>query len=441
MKMPIPTDWDGVSFCRWAVCWPDSPYWKAILDGLLTQPSQGRFWDEQTGYIKGVQASFLPAYLANFRLKEVIMACGDSGIAEALTAIANALTLQATTGQGGSCGGSLGGGSPDVYCYNTLNSDIQNIITLPSGESWPIYGTVPIAAVPESGYPPEYPSFPAYDADKCAKANQIVTDWISTLRHVGSISWFEAALGASVLVACFVGLITMPAVAIPVALYLLLTTATISTACVGLADLMDSHYQELVCALYEHPTVEDVLGSVSDVLDSLITILDPGAGVAIALKKIALLFLSADTINRLFSSEDKDLYPTADCTCEDAYWTMYNGEQPVQVSPGVWHFISDGPVDCGGVSTHNISAGRFTGSAHLIGSWTIAVVAGTLTPPGGGGGSCENSWRGIACDETEVYGHADVPPSFPINASSFTLRSSAAFEVEVTITDEGTATC
>lgn len=91
MQIPIPDDWDGLSKCRFAVCWPDSPKWKAILFGLISSPSQGRFWDAATGYIKGVQAAFQPYYTENYQFKEVLMACGDTGLSEGLQAIAQAI--------------------------------------------------------------------------------------------------------------------------------------------------------------------------------------------------------------------------------------------------------------------------------------------------------------------------------------------------------------
>jgi hypothetical protein len=87
MEIPIPNDWDGISFCRWAICWPESVLWEAILRGLVTNPSRGRFWDADTGNILEVQEAFLPALDYNSQLKEVFMACDDQG----LTLIAQAI--------------------------------------------------------------------------------------------------------------------------------------------------------------------------------------------------------------------------------------------------------------------------------------------------------------------------------------------------------------
>lgn len=54
-KLPIPDDWDGVTWRCVKISWPNSPMWIAVLNGLLTQSTRGRWWDEKTGSIAGVQ--------------------------------------------------------------------------------------------------------------------------------------------------------------------------------------------------------------------------------------------------------------------------------------------------------------------------------------------------------------------------------------------------
>ncbi|MCK6627828.1 MAG: hypothetical protein L6R45_21960 [Anaerolineae bacterium] len=93
MKHAIPTDWDGQTFCRFAICWPDSPLWRALLRGLVTEPARGFFWDEKTGYIKGVLADFRQTMDYNLQLECVIMSCGDaSEVVAAINGIASKLT-------------------------------------------------------------------------------------------------------------------------------------------------------------------------------------------------------------------------------------------------------------------------------------------------------------------------------------------------------------
>lgn len=56
MKIPIPNDWDGETWACVQIQWPDSPSWLALLRGLLSMPTRGRWWDERSGSIIGVQA-------------------------------------------------------------------------------------------------------------------------------------------------------------------------------------------------------------------------------------------------------------------------------------------------------------------------------------------------------------------------------------------------
>lgn len=78
MKIPIPDDWDGETWCRWSVCWPDSELWKGLLLGFITSPQRGRLWDEKTGSIKATQEIGRQIFDNNFPLECVIMSCGDA---------------------------------------------------------------------------------------------------------------------------------------------------------------------------------------------------------------------------------------------------------------------------------------------------------------------------------------------------------------------------
>lgn len=60
MKMPIPSDWDGLSTCDYRIVWPDSPIWRFILRGLMTNPGLIEFWDGSTGDVEQVLQDFRP---------------------------------------------------------------------------------------------------------------------------------------------------------------------------------------------------------------------------------------------------------------------------------------------------------------------------------------------------------------------------------------------
>lgn len=79
MKLPIPDDWNGEDWRCVEVQWPDSPLWIAILAGLLTTPTRGRFWDEQTGNIKQVQAVGNEIWNKNFPLNDCSVCPSPNG--------------------------------------------------------------------------------------------------------------------------------------------------------------------------------------------------------------------------------------------------------------------------------------------------------------------------------------------------------------------------
>lgn len=55
MKVIIPDDWDGETWDCYKVRWPASARWLALLHGLLTTPTRGRWYEESTGSIKAAQ--------------------------------------------------------------------------------------------------------------------------------------------------------------------------------------------------------------------------------------------------------------------------------------------------------------------------------------------------------------------------------------------------
>jgi hypothetical protein len=55
MPYLIPNDYDGESYQCIEIQWPDSPQWRAILRGVISEMFRGRIWDETTGSIKATQ--------------------------------------------------------------------------------------------------------------------------------------------------------------------------------------------------------------------------------------------------------------------------------------------------------------------------------------------------------------------------------------------------
>jgi hypothetical protein len=300
----IPDDWLG-EYCRFAVCWPNSPKWLGVLRGVLSIPQEGRFWEEASGTITEAQDIIEETFDYNFRNEEVIMACGDESIANALLAIATAM-------QGSVSGGNQSG--CEVRCYSTSDFQVQTIVDLGDGDNFPIYGKEPIVDYPHASVPEGYDDIDQYLADKCAKSNKLVTDFITTIRNFGEIEWGLNAVTAVAILACLAGVITVPEVVLPTLMWILLSGLSISTACTGLANYLDANYQDVVCAIYEAEGVDAVISAVSALLTIAIATLSLEGSVAIALKQLAMLLLSSDNLNWLFTSKAKELYPSADCS-------------------------------------------------------------------------------------------------------------------------------
>lgn len=74
MQAPIPDDWINEAWLCYAIQWPDSTKWLAILNGLLSNPRQGRFWNGQTGIIRDAQAIGAEIWYRN----QPLVPCADS---------------------------------------------------------------------------------------------------------------------------------------------------------------------------------------------------------------------------------------------------------------------------------------------------------------------------------------------------------------------------
>jgi len=312
MKLPIPDDWDGTTYCDYAVCWPDSEKWRGILRGFITLPQRGWTWDERTGSVLDVQSIGRDITEFNIDLRGCLVACNDTGIADALNAIAVALaanagaqaTATANCGDAGAVSVSCGG--------ETVN--IINHIELPDGTTWPFYGTAPVPELPPTGFPTGYPDLPTFEADRCAKATKMADDWISSLNNLGTTNWIAGVLGAAAIVAALVGLITVPPAVIPLLLFALTANVGITAFLVQLANALEDNREEVICILYTSDSAEQIVQNISELLSGLILIINPPAGIARAIAAIALWLLNADTLVYLFSAQAISAYPSADCS-------------------------------------------------------------------------------------------------------------------------------
>ncbi|NJN99162.1 MAG: hypothetical protein HC875_36240 [Anaerolineales bacterium] len=296
--------------------------------GLHHHPPARRFWDERTGNIKTNQDVGRQIFENNFPLDGVIMSCNDQSIANALQSIAAALSSQNSNSnataiaQCGGCGGSSG--------VNNSTISVQAFVTLPDGTQWPIMGTQPIAELPESGYPDGYENQAEYDTDKCAKATKMANDFINSIENFATVNWIGGVVGAAAILACLVGLITVPYAAIPLLLFALCGNIGITAALSAFADELQNRRQDLICILYEGDTVSLIITQMAEFLDVVIATIHPASAIAVVLKNIGLWLMNGDVLNYLFNSAARQAYPSADCSaCEPCptYWDFEDGLQ------------------------------------------------------------------------------------------------------------------
>lgn len=303
MKMPMPDDWDGLSFCRWAVCWPESSKWRAILHGLIETPTQGRFWDFDTGNFEDLRNSFLPAYEYNYELLEVIMACDDAGllaIAESLDNIAESLAL----GVSGGC--ACGCGSTTVNCGTAGTG---------GGASPPTTNTGDVGEGAEP--PPGFDTIEEYRAYKCAVATYIVATYKDDLSRLGTISSTISWVANRLAVVC-AGLLLTP---IPGDELFALAALLVSTIAADvwadtlalMQDAINGAEEDLVCALYNAQDVGSAVSSFVEVMGAAID----GLGTlpyTYAAKQFISPFTTTDNLNRLFVNEEGLTLPAGDCS-------------------------------------------------------------------------------------------------------------------------------
>lgn len=71
----IPSDWDNGQWQCVKIYWPKSVHWTGVLLGLLTIGTRGRYWDERTGSVIGVQSVARDIFERNYPLE--IVSCNQ----------------------------------------------------------------------------------------------------------------------------------------------------------------------------------------------------------------------------------------------------------------------------------------------------------------------------------------------------------------------------
>lgn len=305
MKFPIPQDWDGVTWCRWSICWPASEGWEGFLRGLITLPMRGWTWDERSGSIQDVQIVGREIFTQNLPLNGVIMACNDDLLPDSFNNIALAINNLASRQGSGKCCGTV---------QNVISSTVQSFIpSAVDGSSLPVWGSLPPVVIPESGVPEGYSTVEEYKLSKCRLAHQTVDGVAATLRGLGAITVFNIiTLGGLVLVA-IASSIVFPPSAIPALLAAMLLLTGGLAVLVTLGDLITDNREELICALYTSDTVEGMIIGVEAIMTTIVVALPVATALQIVAKGIAMMFFNSDTLNGMMTYTAALGYPDEEC--------------------------------------------------------------------------------------------------------------------------------
>jgi hypothetical protein len=311
MKFPIPSDWDGESWCRWAVCWPESEQWEGLLRGLLTLPQRGRTWDEKTGVITDIQEVGREISAFNLPLNGVIMACNDTEMIAAFNAIASAIRYAADKDfSKACCEGGFG------------QSGIVGVVIQPvGGNEIPIYGTQPTAELPDGAtFPQGFEDVGEWNTHKCSVANVIFDGVISTLQGLATLNLLNVNVLGVLALAAISGFLAFPPAAIPVMVGALIALVASQALLIAAKNYLIENRDEWVCMLYEAESVNQLIGILADAMDTLLAFIGTSGPVGAAIKLVLMLLFNGDALNQLFDSNADYQYPDADCSgCEPGW--------------------------------------------------------------------------------------------------------------------------
>lgn len=302
MKMPIPEIIPSEEWCSFAICWPDTVAWRAILRGLLSTPQRGRFWDERTGNVREIQAMGREIFDENIDLRGCIMAC-DGGTADALREIAASMRACCAADPGTSNGS--GGAGATERPETTITEGDSSVDPPPEGfDTWP--------------------EFYAY---KCAVATWIWETLNNDLSLIGMMNL--VVLIASGVVIHFAPYLAA-VVATPIPFDDIVAIATLIATVIGMSlsaiDELHSAFvagrEAIICAMYSAKSVSAAKFAFGEAWGAEIDIETPVDEVAHVLKLVAINLANNDAMNKLFERDEEIDYPVADCSfcpgpCED----------------------------------------------------------------------------------------------------------------------------
>lgn len=289
----IPDDWEG-EYCCYAVEWPNSPKWHAVLRGVLTIPAQGRFWDKNTGIITEAQEVIKPTFDTNLHFEEVIMTCNSPELALIADAINN-LALAQCCGTGSFSGRGSGGAGSSSPPLLTVTHD--EIIADPTG----------------NGYEDEE----EFLNDKCAIANDIIEILKADLGKLAITNLFGMSHTSFAALIAITLATPIPIDDIIAIAALLLSIGSVIVVTTSLS-LINDNAQELMCDLYNGTDAanskalfmahfgEYVIAGVADPVT------------AFACNTFMSYMLGPSVVNRLYYKDLTRIWTGGDCSnCEE----------------------------------------------------------------------------------------------------------------------------
>jgi len=316
MKLPVPSDWDGTTWCRWAICWPDSEQWRGILRGLITLPMRGWTWDERTGDFSTATAAGREIFTLNLPLNGVLMACNDTELADSFNNIALAIRGLAIGSSGAGCCS-----TPEIVINNTIQGGTNGGV---GTDSTPIFGSAPAVTLAPGEYPPEYETLEAYSVEKCRNAHLLVDAVGGTLGNLAGFEFNKTVVILGFIAACIVAGLVFPPGLLPLMVGLIIVLSGEVYLLSQAQTYIEEHRDELICLLYSSNGTEAAMEGIAAFLDTMVAFFSVSSPLGIAVKTIAMMLFNTDTVNRLFTGAASAGYPDATCSCAD-WWVCEFG--------------------------------------------------------------------------------------------------------------------
>jgi hypothetical protein len=342
---------------------------------------------------------------------ETIEMCNQA-LVGALENIASAITLSSCCAGAGAGGQQIG----DDFYYGT-ETPLDEPTSFGGGE--------------------EYATEAEYLADKCATANAIVNSLIGSLNSMSILTLASLVAGSVAVAIIGVGLLTVPPVAVLVALaFTGLAFGALST----LASEIDDNKTDLVCLLYNSTGATNAYDSMKAWIEEIsldIGFVEVEIG---ALADVVMNLCPIDTLNALFTSVGLPEVPGDTVTCETACLECLD------------YFVSAGTLDEDTLIAESELITSYTPNREIVsiyfnrtednGEWCGDPVTLTFTKISGTPQAADANPPGVRFYNQAgavIYSHNTNPPASPVaNVGSCSIyndvNGGTPFTIQLSVT-------